>query len=75
MSGNVHEWCEDDYHSSYSGAPADGSAWIESPRASIRVLRGGGWDFHARDCRSAIRSSYAPGGRYYGFGFRLAAVQ
>ena len=31
MSGNVKEWCEDDYHNDYIGAPADGRAWIDSP--------------------------------------------
>jgi formylglycine-generating enzyme required for sulfatase activity len=43
MAGNVFEWCEDDYHSSYSGAPSDGSAWIDFHRNSARILRGGGW--------------------------------
>ena len=27
MHGNVWEWCLDDWHDSYEGAPADGSAW------------------------------------------------
>ena len=31
MSGNVDEWCEDDYHETYNGAPTDGSAWIDQP--------------------------------------------
>jgi hypothetical protein len=32
MSGNVWEWCEDDHHSNYIGAPVDGSAWVDNPR-------------------------------------------
>jgi len=30
LHGNVWEWCEDDWHSNYTGAPTDGSAWIEN---------------------------------------------
>ena len=32
MSGNVYEWCEDDFHDNYEGAPVDGSAWIDQPK-------------------------------------------
>ena len=45
MAGNVDEWVEDDWHSSYSsneGAPTDGSAWIGNPREPERIERGGG---------------------------------
>jgi formylglycine-generating enzyme required for sulfatase activity len=35
MHGNVWEWVEDDYHSSYVNAPNDGSAWIDWPRRKI----------------------------------------
>lgn len=41
MIGNVHEWLEDDSHDSYTGAPTNGSAWVENPRASYREIRGG----------------------------------
>lgn len=40
LAGNMNEWVEDDSHDSYQGAPSDGSAWVETPRASTRVLRG-----------------------------------
>jgi formylglycine-generating enzyme required for sulfatase activity len=75
MSGNVYEWCEDDYYSSYTGAPSDGSAWINSPRASSRMFRGGYWNHFAGYCRSAYRYFNAPDYRYFSIGFRLAAVQ
>lgn len=41
LAGNVWEWNEDDYHSVYTGAPLDGSAWVDAPRGANRVLRGG----------------------------------
>jgi len=73
MSGNVFEWCEDDYHDGYTGAPADGSAWMDTPRAAIRIVRGGSWGSDASYCRSAFRSGYAAGGRGTNYGFRLVA--
>ena len=73
MSGNVWEWCEDDWHNNYEGAPHDGPAWIDSPnRGSFRVLRGGGWSGDARVCRAAHRDYGAPDGLINNLGFRLA---
>ncbi|MEX1325518.1 MAG: SUMF1/EgtB/PvdO family nonheme iron enzyme [Desulfobacterales bacterium] len=73
MHGNVWEWVEDDWHDTYEGAPADGSAWVDNPRSANRVIRGGGWGYGARLCRSAVRHGYSPGGRGRGIGFRLAS--
>ena len=55
MHGNVWEWCEDDWHGSYQGAPDDGSPWLDEPRGKNRVLRGGGWRNSGLRCRSAAR--------------------
>ena len=71
MSGNVWEWCEDDWHDGYQGAPADGGAWIDSPRGSYRVLRGGSWNHDPSYCRAAIRIGSSPGNRAYSLGFRV----
>ncbi len=75
MHGNVWEWCEDDWHSSYNGAPVNGSAWVDNPRASLRVVRGGYWCTYARICRSASRHIIYPMDRHDRGGFRLSAVR
>ncbi len=71
MHGNVCEWCEDEFHASYENAPNDGRAWIYSPRAVGRVVRGGSWGSQPEDCRSASRCRINPVSRNYGGGFRL----
>jgi formylglycine-generating enzyme required for sulfatase activity len=61
MHGNVREWVEDDWHDNYKGAPTDGSAWIDNPRGSMRVLRIGSLNSNAQLCRSATRGHFWPG--------------
>lgn len=75
MSGNVWEWCEDDWHDSYKNAPSNGSAWIDKPRGSFRMLRGGGWSFNAEYCRTADRYNYDTRSRSDSIGFRLVLPQ
>lgn len=71
MQGNVWEWVEDCWHSDYTGAPADGSAWVRGGDCSKRVNRGGGWGNHVRTLRSAKRDADMAEGYGDAFGFRV----
>lgn len=72
MLGNVWEWMEDDSHVSYTGAPSDGTAWVERPRAKQRVVRGGAFDSQARRVRVATREWSGSSSAELGVGFRVA---
>lgn len=71
MHGNVWEWCQDDWHDNYNGAPIDGSAWMSGK--GTPVIRGGSYDDAAADCRSAKRYTYHHSQlRRRELGFRIA---
>ena len=72
VHGNVFEWCEDDVHGNYAGAPTDGSAWLDEKRGSFRVARGGSWNYYPSRARVANRYRNDPGYRNFYLGFRLA---
>ncbi|MCU7242757.1 MAG: SUMF1/EgtB/PvdO family nonheme iron enzyme [Microcystis aeruginosa WS75] len=76
MSGNVWEWCEDDWHDSYAGAPDDGTAWIDNDNRSQseKCLRGGYWGNDPNYRRSASRVMYSPHIHNLIVGFRVACV-
>lgn len=74
MHGSVWEWCADDWHSNYGGAPNDGSAWVDENRTKTRrVLRGGSSQYFPGYCRSAIRFNNVPDLANYN-GFRVACA-
>ncbi len=73
MHGNVWEWCEDDWHDNYQGAPNDGSAWL-SGTSSRKVRRGGSWVDVPVYCRSAYRGDTSRDYRFYNLGFRVVCV-
>ncbi len=73
MHGNVWEWVEDCWHTSYDAAPNDGAAWGEENDGAcgFRVVRGGSWGGDSQYARSAYRHRSGPDYRGYGLGFRV----
>ncbi|ADP72030.1 protein of unknown function DUF323 [Rhodomicrobium vannielii ATCC 17100] len=71
VHGNVWEWCADNGHGNYRGAPEDGSIWPGGD-ASLRVLRGGSWIGIPQYLRAAYRNRITTDNRYNLNGFRLA---
>ena len=72
MHGNVGEWCQDNWHKNYKGAPNDGSAWVSGKNS--RVVRGGSWGDDPDDCRSAYRDYFTRDCRFIDLGFRVVCV-
>jgi formylglycine-generating enzyme required for sulfatase activity len=55
MAGNAWQWTADCWNETYSGAPADGTAWTISGCFSGRVVRGGSWVDNSGFLRAAAR--------------------
>jgi formylglycine-generating enzyme required for sulfatase activity len=72
MHGNVSEWVEDCWHDDYTtGAPTDGSAWLEG-NCGGRVVRGGSWEDSEAELRSAARSGGYKDDQLHTDGLRVA---
>ncbi|MEO0967715.1 MAG: SAV_2336 N-terminal domain-related protein [Cyanobacteria bacterium J06639_18] len=83
MHGNVWEWCLDDSHGSYKGAPIDGNAWLHKNdnlflARGRAIIRGGSWSNNPNNCRSAYCNSRdRSAGRNYvvnNIGFRVVCA-
>jgi formylglycine-generating enzyme required for sulfatase activity len=72
MHGNVGEWCLDNWHSTYEGAPTDGKEWKRGVPA-WRVVRGGSITMPAAGCRSAARIGVDAKIKVFSIGFRVVA--
>ena len=70
MSGNVYEWCRDDWHNNYQEAPDTGANWGEG-KTPLRVRRGGGWCKNPFYSKTIVRSCCPPVRKYNYMGFRV----
>ncbi len=72
MSGNVREWCNDWYN---NGAYASAGDTVIDPNGpqggSDKVVRGGGWESHARFVRGTDRNYFNEGSYARDIGFRV----
>ena len=80
MHGNVMEWTQDCWKSSYKDSPTDGSSYLGTPdkdefwildECRKRVLRGGAWSFPASFVEAGARNWNPMSIRSGSFGFRL----
>ena len=72
MHGNVWEWCLDWWVSDLGSSAVTDPVGASS--GSDRVMRGGGWNNGARNCRSANRDSDVPSDDDYYSGFRVVLL-
>ena len=71
LSGNVLEWCQDNYRELHELAPKDNpglTTWS-------RVLRGGSFNYCADGCRSSYRYYRWPGGAGHFVGVRFSRAR
>ena len=67
MHGNVFEWCGD-WYGNYDDILTDPTG---PSVGKYRVVRGGGWGYDARWCRSALHTWFEPDKHSWVCGFRL----
>jgi formylglycine-generating enzyme required for sulfatase activity len=73
MHGNVWEWCQDPWRSTYSDGPSrrKTKAAAQPDQSTHRVARGGSWYTTPQRCRSASRIHFEAESRHPDLGFRV----
>lgn len=73
MLGNASEWCLDNWHDNYTGAPGTGIEWTGG-EPGYRVLRGASWASAPMLHRCAFRDRKREDTRLWTIGFRVVRV-
>ena len=74
VHGNVWEWCLDNWHENYQGAPNTGNPWLDNNDNLSRILRGASWNYYQRYSRSAYRTMFLHDNASSLIGFRVVFV-
>jgi hypothetical protein len=54
MCGNVWDWCIDDWHSNYVGAPTDGTPWIDDEKEREEIMNQEFWKIYKRRMSNCV---------------------
>ena len=74
MSGNVWEWCQDNWTSNANVLPQDGTPLTNGGNNNLRAVRGGSWLYGSDDCRSGSRHNLSPDDSIDNRGFRVVLL-
>lgn len=69
--GNVYEWCLDQLHDNYQGAPGDGSPWLQDSKSTDRIYRGAAFNQPPVEMTVSKRCWDNPESRHSANGFRV----
>jgi formylglycine-generating enzyme required for sulfatase activity len=70
LLGNVFEWVQDCWHDDYTGAPVDGTPWLDGV-CKERELRGGSWFTPPKYVSASYRNRFDSAYRSNTVGFRV----
>jgi formylglycine-generating enzyme required for sulfatase activity len=74
MSGNVWEWCKDNWTDNANVLSQDGTALTQGGDSTYRAVRGGSWNYSPEYCRCALRSWDPPDNWLNDRGFRVCVA-
>ncbi len=72
MQGNAWEWVADCNHKDYTGAPTDGSAWLDAEGCQFGLIRSGSFLNRVERSSTTVRVGRPRSGRATNMGFRVA---